>query len=540
MSILKQRHLNLYIGFFRYCTVLLCLAFTISVFSQEQDFINAKLIDSQTKEPVIFATIRIKDLARGVISNTDGGFKIPNSFKTLGNVLIISSMGYKSREILISELSSIDLNIIQLEARIFELSEAVVKAKRKRKLSAEEIVRRAIEAIPRNFPTNSFSTIGYYRDYQLDENSYVNLNEAILEVYDQGFYELDQETTRVEIYDYKVNYDFKRDTLAQQPYDYTSKRKTIDKAYLFNYGGNEFTILRIHDAIRNYKIDSYAYVHRLDTDLLNNHYFSKESETLLDDDVLYTIKFRKTYPGFSALGRLFISKKDYAIHKMEYAVYDLWSRKMDKKQKKRGNNKQLIFKIIVEYQKVDDLMYLNYISFQNRFQLFSSPFMVTDIIPDLIEKRFKVKFNNRPYGEVAQIRGNYRVMYKGKELTLTKIAVRDNTVLLYPDLDLGGAHEMFKEIDKVSNIKKIGPEFLNFEFAKEIIDVKGHHLNDGVYKEYNQFREFFVQQVKTQTNVPKDTLYMKKDRPIYKDQIIVKPLNFSDYWMNTPLQNIDK
>ncbi|MGB5202698.1 MAG: hypothetical protein WBN63_00815, partial [Eudoraea sp.] len=65
-------------------------------------------------------------------------------------------------------------------------------------------------------------------------------------------------------------------------------------------------------------------------------------------------------------------------------------------------------------------------------------------------------------------------------------------------------------------------------------------LNDGVYKEYNQFREFFVQQVKTQTNVPKDTLYMKKDRPIYKDQIIVKPLNFSDYWMNTPLQNIDK
>ena len=146
-----------------------------------------------------------------------GDLSIPNSFKTLGNVLIISSMGYKSREILISELSSIDLNFIQLDARIFELSEAVVKAKRKRKLSAEEIVRRAIEAIPRNFPTNSFSTIGYYRDYQLDENSYVNLNEAILEVYDQGFYELDQETTKVKIYDYKVNYDFKRDTLAQQP-----------------------------------------------------------------------------------------------------------------------------------------------------------------------------------------------------------------------------------------------------------------------------------------------------------------------------------
>ncbi len=185
---------------------------------------------------------------------------------------------------------------------------------------------------------------------------------------------------------------------------------------------------------------------------------------------------------------------------------------MDKKQKKRGNNKQLMFKIISEYQKVDDLMYLNYISFHNRFQIFSAPFMVTDISANLSEKRFKVTFNKRPYDEVALIRGNYRVKYKGKKLTLTKIAVNYNTVLLYPDLNLGGAREMFEEIDKVSDIENFGPELLNFEFGKELLDVKGHRLNDGVYKAYNQFREFFVQQVKTQTNVPKDTLYMKKDR----------------------------
>ena len=72
---LKQRHFNFQTGFFRYWTLLLFLAFTLPVLPQEQDFINAQLIDSQTKEPVIFATIRIKDLARGVISNTDGGFK---------------------------------------------------------------------------------------------------------------------------------------------------------------------------------------------------------------------------------------------------------------------------------------------------------------------------------------------------------------------------------------------------------------------------------------------------------------------------------
>ncbi|MET6991647.1 hypothetical protein [Sediminicola arcticus] len=79
MSILKQPHLNFQIGLLKYCAVLLFLSFTISIFSQEKDFINGKLIDSETKEPVVFATIRIKDLARGVISNADGGFKVPYS-----------------------------------------------------------------------------------------------------------------------------------------------------------------------------------------------------------------------------------------------------------------------------------------------------------------------------------------------------------------------------------------------------------------------------------------------------------------------------
>lgn len=537
MILPKQRYSNLHNGFFRNYIALLFLAFTIAVFPQEQDFINARLIDSHTKEPVVFATIRVKEWAIGVISNNDGGFKIPSKFKTLGNVLVISSMGYKTREIIISELSPTDINIIKMETGIFELSEAIVKAKRKRKLSATEIVSRAIKAIPKNFPIDTFSTIGYYRDYQLFENNYVNLNEAILQVYDQGFYELDQETTKVRIYDYLTNKDFERDTLAQRSYDYTSKRKIIDKAYLFNYGGNEFTILRIHDAIRNYMVDSYAYVHCLETDLLKYHFFSKEPDTFLDDDVLYTIKFKKTLPGFSALGKIYISKKDFAIHKMEYEVYDLWKRKADKKQKKRKNNKQLIFKIITEYQKVDELMYLNYISFQNRFQLLESPFMVLDVTADLTNKRFNVRFNKQPYREVALLRGNYEIKYKGGKIILNKIEVRDNSVLLYPDLNLGQASNMFDEIAKVSSRKMIISEILNFEFAKMLMDEKGNNINDGKYKEYNQFREFFALQIQTETEVPLDSLYMKKDRPLYKDQPILRSENFSDYWMNTPLKN---
>ena len=54
----------------------------------------------------------------------------------------------------------------------------------------------------------------------------------------------------------------------------------------------------------------------------------------------------------------------------------------------------------------------------------------------------------------------------------------------------------------------------------------------------NQFREFFVQEVKPNVKSPVDSLFMEKRKPIFKDQPIIKPDNFNDYWMNTPLQNI--
>ena len=73
---------------------------------------------------------------------------------------------------------------------------------------------------------------------------------------------------------------------------------------------------------------------------------------------------------------------------------------------------------------------------------------------------------------------------------------------------------------------------------KGLRDVESNLINDRQYATYRQFREFFVQEIKSNSSVLKDTLFMKKDIPIFKDQAIVKPDNFDDYWMNTPLQNV--
>jgi len=177
--------------------------YTSVSWAQQSEFIYGKIIDAETKKPVSFATIRIENKAIGVISNDDGGFAIPLEFKEIGEILEITSMGFMEQNILISELATEEINIIRLFPKTIELQEVIVTNRKKKRLSAKRIVKKAIEGIPGNYPLNSFSTVGYYRDYQKKQNQYINLNEAILGVFDEGFDESDNESTSVRIYDYR-------------------------------------------------------------------------------------------------------------------------------------------------------------------------------------------------------------------------------------------------------------------------------------------------------------------------------------------------
>ncbi|TMM53133.1 carboxypeptidase-like regulatory domain-containing protein [Maribacter algarum] len=523
--------------------LLLLLVFS-SALAQQREYIIGKLLDAKTQEPVAFASIRIKDRALGIISNTDGSFKIPLKYKEYGDIIEISSMGYQTQEILIQDFSIYELNNVRLQPAIFELQEAIVSAKKKRKLTAKQIVRRAIRAIPENYPLEPFSTVGYYRDYQLDSlRQYVNLNEAILEVFDQGFDATDSVTTKVRIYDYSENTDFKRDTSALRSYNYNAnkRRKVIEKAFLPAYGGNEFNILRVHDAVRNYDIDSYSFVHRLKSDLISEHQFKKEADTYFDGEPLYTIGFTKFLLNYSAYGKLHISKDDFAIHKLEYSVYDRNKKRGDGNLNKHENENELIFETNTEYRKNSTKMYLSHISFHNTFKLWDPPKFVPEyIIPDFELKCFVIGFNNKVILEDASSLDNYEVKVKGKSIELGKAELLDsqNVVRLYPKMYPNRAEKMLREIEIAARKRKITNALFEIKISN-IRDFEGNLINQWTSRDFNQFREFFAQELKTSSFAPVDALYMKRQNPIFKDQPIVKPENFNDYWMNTPLQNID-
>jgi hypothetical protein len=504
------------------------------VFAQQDTFLLGRLLDSDSGEGVAFATIRLEGKAIGVVSNEDGSFQIPERFSKLGELLNISSMGYESLRIPVADLHSDIVNNLLLHPAIFELKEAVVKATRIRKRSARNIVRTAIRKIPDNYPESPFGLIGYYRDYQKKPGKYLNLNEAILEVYDAGFNSNDLENTQVRIYDYKPNANFPVDTLASSPYDYQRWQKVISNAYLYNYGGNEFTILRMHDAIRNYKINTFSFVEQMERDLLKNHSFKREDDTYLGNEPLYVISLSTRKGFYRAEGTMLISRWDFAIHRMNYAVYD-GSVLFPNGSKVYAGDKagRLMFEVKTEYRRKGRRMFLNYISFRNNFKLAMPPkFAVDSVAADIGCGCFRVYFNNIPSSKTALNLSHYKAVLQGKNVKLAEAIVVDSSVVLY--LPPNRRH-LLKTLTKYSG-KEVGGEEAKLSITG-VQDTDGNLADVSEKLDILQFREFFTQQILEKPQLQADSLYMLRQRPIFKDQPIARPDNFEEYWMNTPLQD---
>ena len=62
-----------------------------------------------------------------------------------------------------------------------------------------------------------------YREYQLKDSQYVNLNEAIIEVLDDGFDTDDFKNSRIKLFEYRMNHYFPRDKTKEIFYDNMGK-----------------------------------------------------------------------------------------------------------------------------------------------------------------------------------------------------------------------------------------------------------------------------------------------------------------------------
>jgi len=69
-----------------------------------QGLINGTVRDQETKQPLAFATIGLKGISFGTISNSQGEFTLRIPKNLIDSIIVVSYLGYKSTFPLVSKL----------------------------------------------------------------------------------------------------------------------------------------------------------------------------------------------------------------------------------------------------------------------------------------------------------------------------------------------------------------------------------------------------------------------------------------------------
>jgi hypothetical protein len=511
---------------------LICLLSPTLLFSQTYGFIDGKVLNSVTKEPVSFATVKLKSNQLGIYANTDGDFKISNNPEFQNDSVQISCIGFKQYAVAFKELKTNSVNKILLNPLVYGLGEVEVKGSKK-KLSSSTIISRAILNIKNNYPQNAFSYIAYYRDYQKKEGNYINLNEAIIQTLDKGF-PSPSISNRYRLLDFRKNMEFPRMDISpfydQSDVSYeNSLNKNIPEADLGDQNGNELFVLMVHDALRNFDTRSFSYIETFSKDFLYYHDFSEPSKVLNDNLELYKITFtgKPRMTGFLYLitGAIYIQPKDYSIHKIEYTC----------SYQQNGKATKRMFNVEIEYgyeKYIGSPMHLKYVSFNNIFNVVDttdkSYFRIGNIswgpgalsVLNTAKPNLVIWFNHNVDSASAVRKENYTVLLKshGKD-----IAVKIDEIKLVSDAII---QIKLKEPKNIWNMRDSCTVNI-----KNLKDIHGNILNKRKTIELYQYRELFVQEYNKALPFT-DSCYMQY-LPL-EQNCISKFSGANNYWMNTP------
>ncbi|GAB1444501.1 hypothetical protein MASR2M41_01060 [Flammeovirgaceae bacterium] len=143
--------------------------------------ISARVIDRETKEPLPFASVGLKNRPIGTITNLHGefDFHIPIEFRN--DVLVINMLGYQPYENPAWTITD-KLNIEMVKSTKF-LDEVVVSDS----LRGGEILSIALGRITQNYPMKPFLLDGFYRDIKEVGGTYVSLLEAAVKIFDEDY-----------------------------------------------------------------------------------------------------------------------------------------------------------------------------------------------------------------------------------------------------------------------------------------------------------------------------------------------------------------
>ena len=154
---------------------------TDSASTHELKAISGKITDDESSEPLPYATIALKHTGRGTVSNSSGDFSFKILPENYGDTVVVSYLGYLAREIPVRQSLGNSFRVA-MKREFISIPEIIIKNQ-----IPQEIIHKALNAIPQNYGNTPSSMIAFYREGVLRKNDLQTYSEAILQIYKSAY-----------------------------------------------------------------------------------------------------------------------------------------------------------------------------------------------------------------------------------------------------------------------------------------------------------------------------------------------------------------
>jgi hypothetical protein len=140
---------------------------------------RGKVVDAETGNPLVFASVAVKETNVATITNIDGEFIIKIAETQTSRNLEVTYLGYKNKVVPLTDLRVEGYkNVISMTSAPIPIREIIVKP-----VDPEVIVRNAIGRIGRNYIDEPNLMTAFYRETIRKNRTYVSIGEAVVEIF---------------------------------------------------------------------------------------------------------------------------------------------------------------------------------------------------------------------------------------------------------------------------------------------------------------------------------------------------------------------
>lgn len=297
--------------------------------------ITGIISDSETGEPLPFATIGIMSKGKGTVSNINGEFELKITHDCIEDSLSASYLGYYSRQIPVRQAFGNSFSI-KMMRKYISIPEIIIHNQ-----APQEILRKAFNSIPHNYGTTPAGLTGFYREAVMKKSELQFYSEAILQIYKSSYSGTVFNDQMKVIKSRKIENIGRKDTLTVR------LKAGLNSCLLLDGARNIFDFL----LPENYS----QYDYRM-TDIVT-----------VGDESAFVIEFNQK-PGieFSLFnGTIYINTYNFAIERAEFEVNSAYIQKSKEdyifNQSKGYSISPVSLKYTVSYRKINGRYFLNHV-----------------------------------------------------------------------------------------------------------------------------------------------------------------------------------